>query len=48
MKDMIGDVVTNKPLAKNRHQVSTKAMGLEAFGYLHSGFVKGRELDCLS
>ena len=30
---MIVDMLT-KPLAKDRHQASTKAMGLEAFGYL--------------
>ena len=44
-KDMIVDVLT-KPLAKGRHQTSTKAMDLEAFDYSQSESVKGRALDC--
>ena len=37
-EDMIADVLT-KPLAKDRHQALTKAMGLEAFDYSQSGSV---------
>ena len=44
-EDMIADVLT-KPLAKDRHQVLTKAMGLEAFNYLQYESVEGRALDC--
>ena len=39
------DVLTN-PLAKNRHQALTKAMGIGAFDYSQSGSVDGRALDC--
>ena len=42
---MIADVPT-KPLAKDRYQTITKAMGLEAFDYSQSGNVEGRALDC--
>ena len=45
MKDITSDVLT-KPLAKDRHQALTKAMGLEAFDYLQRGSVVGRALDC--
>ena len=34
------------PLAKDRHQALTKAIGLEAFDYLQSENVEGRALDC--
>ena len=44
-EDMIADVLT-KALANDRHQTLTKAMGLEAFNYSHSGSVEGRALDC--
>ena len=44
-KDMIADVLT-KPLAKDRYQTLTRAMGLEAFDYSQSGNVEGRALDC--
>ena len=44
--DMIADVLT-KPLAKNKHQTLTKAMGLKAFDYSQSKNVEGRALDCL-
>ena len=40
-EDMIADVLT-KPLAKDRHQTLTRAMGLEAFDYSQSGSVEGR------
>ena len=43
--DMIANVLT-KPLAKDRHQTLTKAMGLETFDYSQSGSVEGRALDC--
>ena len=42
---MIVDVLTN-PLAKDRQQALTKAMGLETFDYSQSGSVEGRALDC--
>ena len=44
-EDMIADMLT-KPLAKDKHQTLTKAMGLEAFDYSQSGSVEGRALDC--
>ena len=43
---MIADVLT-KPLAKDRYQTLTRAMGLEAFDYSQSGNVEGRALDWL-
>ena len=46
IKYMIENVLT-KPLAKDRHQALTKAMGLEAFDCLQNGSVEGRALDCL-
>jgi hypothetical protein len=45
VEDMIADVLI-KPLAKDIHQTLTKAVGLEAFDYLQSESVEGRELDC--
>ena len=45
-EDVIEDVLT-KPLAKERHQTLTKAMGLEAFDYLQIGSVEDRAFDCL-
>ena len=44
-EDMIADVLT-KPLAKDRHQALTMAMGFEAFDYSQSGNVEGKALDC--
>ena len=44
-KDMITDMLT-KPLAKDRHQTLTNAMGLEAFDCSQSGSVGDRALDC--
>ena len=44
--DMKADVLT-KPLANDRLQALTRAMGLEAFDYSQSGGVEGRALDCL-
>ena len=38
--------VLTKPLAKDRHQILAKAMGLKAFDYLQSGSVEDRALDC--
>ena len=46
MEDMIADILT-KPLAKDRHQILTKAMGLEAFDCSQSESVEGKALDCL-
>ena len=37
-EDIIADVLT-KPLAKDRHQALTKAMGLKAFDYSQNGSV---------
>ena len=45
-EDMIADVLT-KPLANDRHQTLTKAIGLETFDYSQSGSIEGRALDCL-
>ena len=45
MENMIADMLT-KPLAKDRHQLLTKAMGLEVLEYLQSGSVEGKALDC--
>ena len=42
--DIIADVLTK--LAKDRHQILTKTMDLEAFEYSQSESVKGRALDC--
>ena len=42
-KYMIADVLT-KPLAKDRHQKSTRAMGSKSFEYLQSGSLEGRAL----
>jgi hypothetical protein len=44
MEDINSDVLT-KPLAKDRLQALTKAMGLEAFDYLQRGSVAGRALN---
>ena len=38
--------VPTKPLANDRHQTLTKAMGLEAFDYSQSQSVESRALDC--
>jgi hypothetical protein len=46
MLNMIADVLT-KPLAKDRHQTSTKAMSLKAFDNSQSEGLEGRTLDCL-
>ena len=45
MEDMVVDIL-NKSLAKDRHQTLTRAMGIKAFDYLHSGSLEGRALDC--
>ena len=42
---MIADMLT-KPLAKDRHQILTNAMDLEALAYSQNESIEGRTLDC--